>query len=119
MYAQTENWSWLYYPPPYSFLSPSAGSSAEIASPFAWNTGLGCPGCGGTCGGCRAQGLGQTGLFGTGLFTSADPNQWGWGEWAVIAVGGFAVISMVTTAQRAGQATGRAYRKVRRKITGS
>lgn len=112
MYQQTQNWSWLFYPPPYNFLAPSRGSGAEIAKSFAW-PGLGCASCGGTCG------LGQTGLFGSGLFTSADPSQWGWGEWATIGIAGFAAVSMVTTAQRAGASASRTYRKVRRKITGS
>jgi len=121
MYAPIKNYSWMFYPPPYEFLAPQAGN-AEIAKPFGWGMGrgvagciscsggLGCAECGGTCG------LGQAGLFGTGLFQSADPSTWGVGEWATIAVGGFLAVSAVTTAQKTGRAVSRGYRKAKASV---
>ncbi len=68
--------------------------------------------CGGTCG---EKGMGQTstGLFGTGLFVSSDPTTWGVGEYAVIAVGGYLAINMISDAQSAGRGVKKAYRRVR------
>ena len=51
--------------------------------------GLGCPDCGGTCN----KGLG---LFDSGL----DFNGWGFGEWAVLIIGGYALVSMLFTTSR-------------------
>lgn len=111
MYDQTANWSYLFYPPPYNFLAPPATFSRpgavapeDVLQPmgkgFGGCNGLGCPDCGGTCGG-----LGQTstGLFGTGLFASPDPTTWGIGEWATIGIGGFLAISAVSTSQTVGK----------------
>lgn len=115
MYDQTRNWSYLFYPPPYNFLAPpSTFSKPGVVAPEdvlqPRGSGLGCAECGGTCGG-----LGQTstGLFGTGLFQSADPSTWGWGEYAVIAVGGYVAISFISDAQSAGGAVRKAYRRRR------
>lgn len=114
MYAATPNYSFLFYPPPYNFLAPPAtmpksGKLApeDVLQPM--GTGMGCD-CGGSCGTC---GMGQTsaGLFGTGLFVSADPTTWGVGEWGVIAVGGFLAISAVNTSQAAGRGVRKAYRR--------
>lgn len=114
MYSPTRNYSFLFFPPPYNFLAPPASFSPgqivpeDVLQPS--GRGLGCPDCGGTCGG-----LGQTGegLFGTGLFVSADPSTWGVGEWVTIGLGAFVAISAVTTAQSAGRTVQRAYRRVR------
>ena len=60
--------------------------------------GMGC-GCAGV--GCACDGLGQTGIFGTSLFESSSPSDWGLGEWAVILVGGYVVFSVFHTTKRA------------------
>jgi hypothetical protein len=118
MYQPTINWSYLFYPPPYNFLAPpltpvSPGSPEENSiqsmglSGTGGCNGLGCAQCGGTCG----MGQASTGLFGTGLFASSDPSTWGVGEYAVIAIGGYLAINLITDAQAAGKATKRAYRR--------
>ncbi len=48
-------------------------------------------GCGGTCSGM--------GIFESGF----DLSQWGWAEWAVVAVGGYMLISTVSTTRRVGK----------------
>jgi hypothetical protein len=119
MYSPTQNWSWLFYPPPYNFLAPpmtpvSASSPESTVQSMGLGSacnGLGCASCGGTCG---QTGVGQTdagGLFGSGLFLSADPTQWGWGEWAVLGLGTWAAVSMVSDLGRAGSA---AYAPIKR-----
>ncbi len=43
------------------------------------------------------MGLGQTGLFGTGLFAGGlDPSTWGVGEWSVVAVGGYVAVQVIS-----------------------
>jgi hypothetical protein len=54
--------------------------------------GLGC-GCKGLAG-CPCSG-------GLGLFDSLDFSTWGWPEWAILALGGYMVLSTVFTTQRA------------------
>jgi hypothetical protein len=121
MYSPTPDYAWLFFPPPYDFLAPPATfpKPGKVALESVFQSmgvsgcnGLGCASCGGTCG---DSGLGQagTGLFGTGLFVYSDPSTWGVGEYAVIAVGGYLAISMVTDAQSAGKATRKAYRRIR------
>lgn len=113
MYDQTRNWSYLFYPPPYNFLAPPArlAPGQLVPEDVLQPRGMGCADCGGTC-----DGLGQasTGLFGTGLFVSADPSTWGWGEYAVLAGGGYLAISLISDAQSAGGAVRKAYRRRRR-----
>ena len=111
MYAATPNYSFLFYPPPYNFLAPPAtmpksGKLApeDVLQPMGSGmgcNGLGCTDCSGTCGMGQTEGAG---LFGTGLFVSADPTQWGWGEWGVIALGTWAAVSMVSDLGRGGSA---------------
>ena len=116
MYSPTQNYSWLFYPPPYNFLAPprtpvapgSPESSVQSMGLGSACNGLGCASCGGTCG----MGQTSTGLFGTGLFASSDPSTWGVGEYAVIAIGGYLAINVITDAQSAGKATRKAYRRV-------
>ena len=119
MYQPTINWSYLFYPPPYNFLAPpltpvSPGSPEENSiqsmglSGTGGCNGLGCAQCGGTCG------MGQTdsaGLFGTGLFTTADFTQWGWGEWAVVVAGSYFAISAVNDLQTGYTGARKAYKK--------
>jgi hypothetical protein len=69
--------------------------------------GLGCPGCGGTCGerdGMNGLTMDGTGLFGTGIFGDSapmtSPSTWGPWEWGVVAIGAFAVLSMLDTTRR-------------------
>lgn len=118
-YQQTPDYSWLFFPPPYNFLAPPAKlpKPGQIAPENVFQSmglsgtcnGMGCASCGGTCG----MGQAGNGLFGTGLFVSSDPTTWGVGEYAVIAIGGYLVISMVSDAQSAGRATKKAYRRIR------
>lgn len=58
--------------------------------------GLGCA-CNGTCGSCWQRGSLGLGLFDSGL----DWTQWGIGEWATIALGGWALMSMMSSGKRA------------------
>jgi hypothetical protein len=103
MYDQTPNWSWMFYPPPYNFLAPPATFSKpgfvapeKVMQPrgSGMASGLGCA-CNGKMGGLGQDATTPAGLFGTGLFVSADPSQWGWGEWAAVVVGGYLTISLV------------------------
>jgi hypothetical protein len=111
MYASGANWSYLFFPPPYNFLAPPLNSRAEdVMQPR--GSGMGCSGIGcGGCSGCGGLGQTSTGLFGTGLFVSADPSTWGIGEWAVIGLGGLFAINAVTSAQSAGRGVRKAYRR--------
>jgi len=74
--------------------------------------GLGCSDCQGTCGG-----LGQVQSFPNFYtpFESFDFTTWGWEEWAIVAVGGYAVLSFLADALRTGRKVRRSYRKVRAK----
>jgi hypothetical protein len=65
---------------------PNLQINAPPQSP-AGVSGLGGCGCGGKCGGCGSHGMGQAGVFGTGLFASTDISQWGIGEWATVGLG--------------------------------
>ena len=110
-YGPVDNYSFLFYPPPYNFLAPPATMAPgqvvpeDVLQPAWKSSGLGCGGGGCSCGGTCGGGLGQTtgGLFGTGLFQSADPSTWGVGEWATIGIGGFLAISAVNTSQTVGK----------------
>lgn len=119
-YIAVPNYSWEFWPPPYNFLAPPSvlAKPGQVQPQDLMQispTGLGCTGgacnCGGAC-----KGLGQAGLFGTGLFESLDTSTWGWGEWASIAVGGYLVIKLFLDAQTAGAATKRTYRRVRKSM---
>lgn len=109
-YENVGDWTWELYPFAYDFLAPA--DSTPQPAPVIRGLGCGC-GCGGGC----QEGLGQTsttgGLFGTGLFSSSDPANWGWGEWLALGLGGWAFLSAVGDVKRAGRATGRAYRAAR------
>jgi hypothetical protein len=119
MYQQTPNWSWLFYPPPYNFLAPPATFSKmgvvapeDVLQPR--GNGMGCA-CNGKMGGLGQDATISTGLFGTGLFVSADPSQWGWGEWATIAVGGYVAVSAVGDISSGASAAAAPFRKRRKR----
>lgn len=109
-YQNVGNWTWEFDPFVFSFLAPSDSrpQPAPVISGFG-----GC-GCGGSCGGCggHKHGVGQasSGLFGTGLFTSSDPTQWGIGEWATIAGGLYVAGSLFGDIKSAGRRAGKGYR---------
>lgn len=95
-------WSWMFYPPPYDFADPNPTIPPPTFIAPAEEMGLGLGhlgcGCGGTCGGCGgsgAQGMGQ--LFSSGL----DLSGWGIGEWAIVAVGAYALYSIFFTSKAA------------------
>ena len=77
----------------------NSGGLADYVAPFPFpipqyltpgnNRGLGCGDCGGTCG-----------CAGLGLFDSSDFNDWGFAEWATVAVVAWGLISMFTTTKR-------------------
>ena len=75
-------------------------------------SGVGDCGCG--CGGGCGQGLGQ-GLFNSGLFTSNDFSQWGWGEWAVLVVGAWGALRILGDIRGAGKTVTSGYRKRQRR----
>lgn len=82
-----------FYPPPYGFAS-----------------GMGDCGCGGTCGGCgHDHGMGQddSSLFSNLFASGADISGWGWEEWAIVGLGGFAVLSAVQNISNAGRSVGK------------
>lgn len=101
-YEKTGNWEWEYYPPPYDFLAPR--DSAAMPPPHL-QRGIGCGGdscnCGGTCGGSS----------GIGLFDSMDFTTWGVGEWGMVALGAYLVISLFNDAGRAGKTIRKATRR--------
>lgn len=71
---------------------------------------------------CCQQGLGAfmdgTGLLGTGLFVGGfDPTTWGVGEYAVLAVGAFALYSMFDTGRRGARRIGARAKKIKRGFT--
>lgn len=94
-YANSGDWTWEHWPPPFTQWGPS--DPAPQPSPYLGGGGLGCSSCSGGCG--DPMGLGQTssgGLFGTGLFAGGlSPSTWGVGEWAVVALGGYAGIKLI------------------------
>jgi hypothetical protein len=63
--------------------------------------------------GQTARGMGQ-------LFSSSDVSEWGIGEWAAIAVGGYLAISLFndakTVGSKVGSHAGRAKRSVKRSV---
>jgi hypothetical protein len=66
--------------------------------------------------GQTARGMGQ-------LFSSSDVSEWGIGEWAAIAVGGYLAISLFndakTVGSKVGSHAGRAKRSVKRAASGA
>lgn len=76
---------------------PCASAKSGLPSSL---LGLGCPDCGGTCG--QSKGLLGLGIFDSGL----DWTQWGLSEWATIAFGAWALMSMFGSAKRAAGAVG-------------
>jgi len=112
MAYQHYNYSWEYYPPPYDFLSPTCPPGANPASATAggWFGGLSGCGCGGKCGHCGTQGLGQ--LFSSGL----DYTQWGWGEWLAVAGGAYLAVSLISDTGKVSRATRVGYRAARRAL---
>lgn len=111
-YQPVADYSFEFYPPPYNFLAP-ADSRAIPPPVLPIKNGLGCGcGCGGGC--AENQGLGQ-GLFNTGLFTSANPSTWGWGEWAALGVGLYFAGSLIGDVGRGASAAGKSGRRLSRK----
>lgn len=111
-YERTGDWSWEFYPFAYSWLAP-LDSAPQPAPILPRGMGDGC-GCGGSCGCKNGMGQATTGLFGTGLFSSSDPSQWGWGEWASIAVGVYFAGSLLGDVKSGGRRAGAAYRAAKR-----
>lgn len=101
---------------------PDNGMSGYVPTPNFFSTpagvmgirgmGCGCHGVGCTCDG----GLGQTGVFGTSLFESSNPADWGWGEYATILVGGYVILSVFDTTRRGTRAVRRKSKAMRRAI---
>lgn len=90
-------WSWMFYPPPYDFADPNPTIPPPTFIAPAEEMGLGHLGCGCGCGGGAgcSQGMGQ--LFSSGL----DLSGWGVGEWAIVAVGAYALYSIFFTSKQA------------------
>jgi len=70
--------------------------------------GMGCPGVSGFMDG--------SGFLGTGLFTSSSPSEWGIGEWVVVGLGAYVLLSTVLTTKTAVSAGRRKGRAVRRAL---
>jgi hypothetical protein len=71
---------------------------------------------------CNGSGLGAlmdgTGLMGTGLFVGGmDPSTWGAGEYVVLAIGAFALYSMLETSKRGARRVGARAKKIKRGFT--
>lgn len=77
--------------------------------------GLGCAGpncrCGGSCGMGRHRGMG--------LFDSMDFTTWGIGEWGVIGVGAYLILSLAGDVRTGGTAVKKYQRRRRRAKMGS
>jgi hypothetical protein len=60
-YSKIQDWTWLYYPPPYRFASKAQGPKGPYYPQYAsaQYMGLGCANCGG---GCNGTGDTTTGL---------------------------------------------------------
>lgn len=99
-YRRTPDYSWEFYPPPYSAVSPvrrpgtvsgGGGSSLPplpILVPAVSRGTRGMAGCGCGCGGhCSGGGLG--------LFDSTDFGDWGIAEWGAIAIGAYVALKLV------------------------
>lgn len=108
-YENSGDWTWQHFPPPFTMWGPQNPSS-QPSSVLAGG-GLGCAqgGCG--CGCSENAGLGQTGLLGTGLFSSADPTTWGIGEAVTILGGGYVAFSMVDDVLTVGTKTKKSYKR--------
>ncbi len=95
-YANSGDWTWEHWPPPFTQWGPS--NPAKQPSAFLGGgslAGLGCSSCGGGCNSVD-QGLGQTGLFGTGLFAGGlNPSTWGIGEWATVGIAGYLGVQVI------------------------
>jgi len=90
-----------YVPTPNYFLTPAGQAGVR---------GLGCL-CG--TGPCSC---GMSGLFGTSLFESSSPADWGVGEWASIVVGGFVLFSVFDTTKRGTRAARRKGKAVKKAL---
>ena len=87
-----------FYPPPYGFAAGMSGHDC---------------GCGGSCGGC-GHGMGQddsSGLFSSGT----DFSGWGWGEWALVGLGGLMVINFLSSVTKGTRGTIKGVQKYRRR----
>lgn len=112
-YDHVGDWSFELFPYAYSFEAPA--DSRPIPPPILGGKGMGCGcGCGGGC--SKNQGLGQ-GLFGTGLFESTNPLQWGIGEWATIGVGLYLASKVIGDAGSAAQTAKKTIKKHKSKAT--
>ncbi len=125
-----EHWTGMgaYFGTPSYFMTPAAAAgirgmgyyeqrTAQQPTPGTqlierW-TGLG-------CGLCCNKGMGSlfdgTCLFGSGLFCSNSPSDWGVGEWVSIGLGSYVLLSVLDTTRRAGRATIRKGRAVRKAV---
>jgi len=111
-YENSGDWTWEHFPPPFTFLGPP--NPASQPSPLLGGGRLGY--ASGACGcGCSSdQGLGQTGLFGSGLFQSVDPTTWGIGEYAAIGLGVYLVASVLGDSSRGAHRVRNTYRRYTR-----
>lgn len=109
MFSKVRNYSSEFYTYPYDFLA-AAGSGPQRVPRLLPGGGL----AGACCSACAAHG-GSCGKKGVGLFD--DPlnfDSWGMAEYAVAAVGAYALISMLFTTQKAAQSVAEGGRRVRR-----
>jgi hypothetical protein len=89
-----------FFPCPYDSIVDAFNSIPPIPEPFDTVGDCDC-GCGGGCGGLSGL-MDGTGLLGTGLFVGGlDPSTWGAAEYAVLALGAFAIYSAMGTKRRA------------------
>ncbi len=75
------------------------------------NTGL--SGCG-NGGGCSCGGNCGNSQFGLGLFDSMDFSTWGWMEWGAVLLGGYVLVSVLSTTKRGYGRVKRGFSKRRR-----
>jgi hypothetical protein len=88
-----------FFPCPYDQIVDAFDSIPAIPQPFDTVGDCDC-GCMGGCGGLSGL-MDGTGLLGTGLFVGGlDPSTWGAAEYAVLALGAFAIYSAMGSSRR-------------------
>ena len=76
---------------------------------------FGAPGLHGCAGGCGCEG--NCGMTGLGLFDSGmDFTTWGAPEWVIVAIGGYAVLSLIGDTKRGYERTRRIGKAVRKAV---
>lgn len=110
-FSRVNNYSIEFFTPPYNFLA-AAGSTPQRAPRLLPGGGL--AGMGACCSACEKSG-GSCGGKGVGLFD--DPlnlDSWGAAEYAVAAVGAYALWSVFFTTRAAARSVAEGGRRVRR-----